>query len=200
MAPAERTISLGFASKRFPPGIHVCQIFSDDAERDRALLEYACEGLEDGERVSCFTDKLGIEQFRAFLAGRGVSWGSGALALSGHREVYVQDGGFDPDRLLSLLRRSYTESMELGYPASRAMGEMTPEVLKVPGGSRLLEYECRVSLLQRECPFTAVCQYDSRSFDGAFIMDVLKVHPFMVVRGQVVQNPFFVAPEKFLAA
>ena len=30
------------------------------------------------------------------------------------------------------------------------------------------------------------------------IMDVLKVHPLMVVRGAVVRNPFFVPPEEFL--
>jgi hypothetical protein len=30
-------------------------------------------------------------------------------------------------------------------------------------------------------------------------MDILKVHPFMVVRNSVVRNPFFIPPEEFLA-
>lgn len=61
------------------------------------------------------------------------------------------------------------------------------------------EYEARVSLLLRDHPVTAVCQYDARAFDGAVIMDVLKVHPLMVIRGAVVHNPFFVRPEDYLA-
>jgi hypothetical protein len=30
-------------------------------------------------------------------------------------------------------------------------------------------------------------------------MDVLKVHPFMVIRGSVVRNPFALSPEEILA-
>ncbi|MCX6904605.1 MAG: polysaccharide lyase family protein, partial [Verrucomicrobia bacterium] len=35
-----RTISLGFTEERFPAGIHVCQIFQDDAERQDSLLRF----------------------------------------------------------------------------------------------------------------------------------------------------------------
>jgi len=30
-------------------------------------------------------------------------------------------------------------------------------------------------------------------------MEILKVHPLMVIRGSVVHNPFFINPEEFLA-
>ncbi|MCP4397321.1 MAG: hypothetical protein GY801_08495 [bacterium] len=83
-------------------------------------------------------------------------------------------------------------------PASRIIGEMPPEVQDVPGGDRLLEYESRVSILLREHPFTVICQYDANVFDGATIMDVLKVHPQTIVNGAVVQNPFFIQPEEYL--
>ena len=58
---------------------------------------------------------------------------------------------------------------------------MIPEVQSVPGGDRLLEYESRVSMLLRDHPVTAVCQYDANEFDGATIIDVLKVHPQMII-------------------
>jgi len=90
------------------------------------------------------------------------------------------------------------ESIESGYAAARVIGEMTPEVQDLPGGDRLLEYESRVSLLLKKVPVTSVCQYDAHAFDGATIMDILKVHPHMVVRGAVVHNPFFIPPEEFL--
>jgi len=61
-----------------------------------------------------------------------------------------------------------------------------------------LDYEARVNDLLRTVPITACCQYDTRCFDGEAIMDVLAVHPMMVVRGQVVRNPYYVAPEVFL--
>lgn len=137
-----------------------------------------------------------------FLRQHGLSYkdskDSRLLALSVVEDVYFRDNCFDPEDMLSLLREFYEESIRLGHSAARVIGEMSPEVQQLPGGDRLLEYESRVSLLQRQYPVTTVCQYDARLFDGATIMDILKVHPLMVVRGSVVHNPFYVKPEEFL--
>jgi hypothetical protein len=35
-------------------------------------------------------------------------------------------------------------------------------------------------------------------FSGETLMDVLAVHPYTIVRGQFVENPFFVEPAEFL--
>jgi hypothetical protein len=101
--------------------------------------------------------------------------------------------------LLSLLRKFHQIALADGFPAARVIGEMMADVLRVAGLARLLEYEARVSLLLREHPITAVCQYDATAFDGATIMQILKVHPLMVIRNAVVHNPFYVPPEDFLA-
>jgi hypothetical protein len=197
------TISLGFTQELFPAGVHVCQIFQDDDERQTALLGFLLSGLQAGERTSCFSDKATEPVVSEFLGRHGISCeeakASGAFVLAPTREVYFQNDRFDPERMLGVLTKYHEDSVREGYPAARVIGEMTPTVQHVPGGSRLLEYESRVSLLLREHPVTAVCQYDARSFDGATIMDILKVHPLMVVRGSVVRNPFYIPPEEFLA-
>jgi hypothetical protein len=118
--------------------------------------------------------------------------------MSEARDVYFQDDVFDPDRILSGLADYYRESRKLGYEATRVIGEMIPEVGGVEGGDRLLEYESRVTLFLEEYPVTAVCQYDARRFSGAMIMDVLKVHPRMIVGGKVLHNPFYIPPEEAL--
>jgi hypothetical protein len=45
-----------------------------------------------------------------------------------------------------------------------------------------------------------MCQYDARRFDGATLYKVLQVHPYMVAQGQLVQNPYYVKPDEFLAS
>lgn len=203
MTGSAKNISLGFTLQEFPPGIHVCQIFSSDEERLDALLKFVGSGLQAGERTSCFSDNITEAVLAEFLDGQGISCqekrGSGALTLAGTREVYFQNNCFDPDRMLNLLAQYHLDSVAQGYPGARVIGEMTPEVGQLEGGDRLLEYEARVSLLLREHAVTAVCQYDARCFGGATIMDVLKVHPFMVIRGSVVRNPFALSPEEILA-
>lgn len=196
------TISLGFTRQTFPAGVHVCQIYSNDEERLSSLLEFLRSGLVAGERTACFTDNLDEKHLAKYLNQHGLSsealQKSGSFSVSGARAVYFQDGCFDPDRMLGLLRRYHKDSVAHDYPAARIIGEMSSEVQDIPGGSRLLEYESRVSLLLMNHPVTAVCQYDANAFDGATLMKVLKVHPMMVIRGVVVRNPYYIAPAEFL--
>jgi hypothetical protein len=202
MGTEPRSARLGFAEGTFPEGTHICQIFSHDQERDAALTAFLLAGLEDGERVACFSDKVDALALKDTMKSGDMDLDAlqadGRLSLAGVRDVYFADGRFDPDRMLEMLTRFYEESRRTRQ-ASRVIGEMSPEVCSIPGGDRLMEYECRVSLLLQEKPLTAVCQYEAGAFDGATIMDVLKVHPMMVVRGRVVRNPFFISPTEYLS-
>lgn len=94
-----------------------------------------------------------------------------------------------------IARQFHKDSVTNGFPASRVIGKMSAEIQHIPGGSRLLEYESRVSLLLKDHPVTAVCQYDANAFDGATLMKILKVHPMMVIRGAVVRNPCYIQPD-----
>lgn len=203
MSHCHKNISLGFTDQKFPPGVHVCQIYTDDNERQESVLKFLLSGLQAGGKTSCFSENVSAAAIRQFLEAHGISYeqmiATGAFTLSGTNEVYFHDGRFDPERMLSLLKEYHVQSLEDGFPEARVIGEMTPEVQHLPGGDSLLEYESKVSLLLQEHPVTAVCQYSANDFSGDVIMDILKVHPYMVVRGSVVHNPFFITPEEFLA-
>ncbi|MDA8137636.1 MAG: MEDS domain-containing protein [Desulfobacteraceae bacterium] len=195
-------VSLGFTAGQVPAGTHICQIYTDDDERNDSLLKFLLSGLQAKERAACFSEKVDERQMNEFFSKNGLSFSElakeGAFALSGTRDIYFQNDYFDPDRMLNLLTEFHRQSVQSGFVGARAIGEMLPEVQHIPGGERLLEYESRVSLLLKDVPVTSVCQYDARAFDGATIMDVLKVHPHMVVRGAVIKNPFYIPPEEFL--
>ncbi|MCB0195568.1 MAG: MEDS domain-containing protein [Anaerolineae bacterium] len=195
-------VSLGFTDDKVPMGAHICQIYSDEDERTDALLKFLLQGLQTGERTACFSDDIDAQMLQDFFAPYNVSYNEyqqkQALTLAGTNAVYFQDNVFDPERMLSTLAHYHQESLDLGFPAARLIGEMAPKIQDVSGGNRLVEYESRVSLLLKERPVTTVCQYNANVFDGATIMDVLKVHPQMIVKGTVVYNPFYIPPEEFL--
>lgn len=199
MPPAESAVDLGFAEARVPRGAHICQVYSADDERDGALLKFVTKGLTLREATACFSDKMDPNVLAAWLLAAGFEMGqeqaNGYLTVSGAEEAYFEDDRFDPLRLIERLKRLRLSAVEAGLTGARVIGEMSPRVHQVEGGARLFEYESKVNELLREHPVIAVCQYDARIFDGATIMDVLSVHPLMVVHGTVIQNPFFVAPE-----
>lgn len=196
-------VSLGFINDKVSKGTHMCLIYSKEEERRDSLLKFLLSGLEGGERSICFSENMDEETLRKFFLKNDVSYDErkkdNAITLSGVREVYFQDGVFDPERMLKNLEQFYDESEAMNFKGSRVIGEMLPEVQHIKGGERLLEYESKVSVLLRDHPATAVCQYNANDFDGATIMDILKVHPQMIVNGMVIQNPMYIPPEEFLA-
>ena len=189
-------VNLGFAEVEIPLGTHICQIFNDDDERNDALLQFLLSGLKAREKNACFSENLDEVQLRQLLAEHGIDLeqakASNDLTTAGTSEVYFHQGKFDPERILQLLAEFQSGAEKAGYSAARVIGEMTPQIHEVPGGSRLFEYEARVNQLLEQHPVTAFCQYDARAFDGATIMDVMRVHPMMLVRGNLVHNPFYV--------
>jgi hypothetical protein len=63
---------------------------------------------------------------------------------------------------------------------------------RIPGAERLIQYEVMLTDVIERQPFSGICQYDVRLFDGPTILAVVEVHPFVLVRGQILRNPNYV--------
>jgi hypothetical protein len=114
------------------------------------------------------------------------------------QETYCPNGKFVPEEMLETLRQFYNFSIGKGYKSCRVSGEMHWALQQISGSERLMEYEALVNNVLVTHPVTAICQYDARKFSGELIIDCLKVHPYMIINGQVIQNPYFLNPEEFL--
>jgi hypothetical protein len=86
-----------------------------------------------------------------------------------------------------------------GFSGIRSCGEMSWALKNIPGSDRLMEYETLLNTVGGEFPHSGMCQYDARLFDGATLLNILKVHPYMIAQGQIVKNPFYMRPDEFLA-
>ncbi len=195
-------VSLGFVKEDVAVGTHLCLVFTEKKERIDSLLKFILAGMKNDERTACFSENITENEIKEYFKQNNISYderkAKEAITFGYTSEVYFQDNTFDPERMLKILEQFYADAMEMGFTASRVIGEMSPKIQNVTGGERLLEYESRVTKLLEKSPITAVCQYDANLFDGATIMDVLKVHPRVVVNGVVVENPFYIKPDEFL--
>ncbi len=200
----QRMVSLGFDDEPWPAGTHMCMIFDDDDERRMVIAKFLQSGLDANEQVSYFVDKSTPEEVLKSLRDAG-----GALPEDGvggqfrvlpAEDAYCHEGTFDVDRLMGVRPDRYRRVLSNGYVGARVTAEMSWAERGLPGSERLLEYEARLNTPEgREVPTTGLCQYDARLFDGAALHDILSVHPTMIVRGQVLRNPFYIEPEEFLA-
>lgn len=197
-------MDLGFTQERFPTGIHVCLIFDRDDERQKVVSEYMAAGLRQGEQVRYFTDTTAPEKVRDWLSEIGVeipeAKENGTFRVIKAENGYYPSGQFEPREMISRILSNYELAKKAGYSGARSCGEMTWMLKDIPGAAseRLIEYEVLLSMIDTSFPHSGMCQYDARLFDGATLFNVLKVHPWMVVRGKVVQNPYYISPQEFL--
>ena len=193
---------LGFAQVDIDRGVHVCQIYTSKEERNNSLLKFILKGIEQKEASACFSDREFSDFFNSYVKEQKVPVNEGAeienFVFHNAEDVYFEGNVFNPDHILNSLNDFYEKSVSGRFEGTRVIGEMLPEIQSIEGGKRLLEYESRVNLFLEDHPVTTVCQYAEHSFDGAMIMDVLKVHPMLVVHGAVVRNPFYMKPEEVL--
>ena len=199
----EELVDMGFTEEKFHCGTHLCLIFSDEGERQKAIFKFLAAGLAANEKVDYLVDTKTPQEFKdGFLESVDETLiKSGRLRnldLWVAENTYCPRGKFVPDDMLNTLGSLYTQAREKGYSNARASGEMSWALKGIPGSDRLMEYEALINERVITHPITAVCQYDTRLFDGKTIFDVLKVHPMVIVHGQIIQNPFYMKPQDFL--
>jgi hypothetical protein len=162
-------------------------------------------GLASGEKVAYLVDRPEVaEEPQSFLCTLGVhlteALKPGQIFMAEAEKTYCPGGLFSPEGMLDTWRTFYRQSLSEPFQGVRVTGETTWLRKGLPGLERWFEYEARLNLAVNECPFNGiVCQYDANHLSGAALYEVLNVHPLMIVRGQLVHNPYYEPPEHYLA-
>jgi hypothetical protein len=197
-----RSISLGFTEERVPEGQHICYLFNDSFERRRVMAKYIESGLLENEKVLYLADDLTGEEMLDSLEELGVEVRSRLeqLTVAQAASTYCPGGVFVGEKMLEATRDFYRQAVgREGYRGARGTGEMSWCLVEGRADeSAILEYEAHLNELVADHPYTACCQYDVRRFDGRMILDVLAIHPYSIVRGQLVKNPYYIGPQAFL--
>jgi hypothetical protein len=197
---ARQLFSAGPDQGDYYPGMHVCQIYNTGEERLEILHQFIEGGISYGDLIACFTpEALGNQLVEYAVQLQAASNSLDTVEIHEPLTTYLHEGQFDPDRMLDKIREFYRHSQERNLTSARIIGDMPAQVFESQGGDRVMEYEARVSLLQEEIPVTTVCQYEAGSFSGETIMEVLQVHPYILTKGSIIQNPLYIDPRTYLA-
>jgi hypothetical protein len=201
---ADKHVPSALWEQPFDSGIHVCQLFSDEEDRLESMIRYLASGIEAGQKCGCWT----FDDTRSLLAAESFEAGfpmddaraRGQLSFEDADRIWFADGKFDPELLLSRLIEFHNSIGDNAWEGARIVAEISPAIPEMPGGGRLIEYEVEVNRLLRDRPMSVICQYDLRRFSGSVLLDVLQVHPYVMIRGSVMPNPFYNPADDTLAA
>jgi hypothetical protein len=178
-----------------PDGQHICLLYGDENEQFRTVAGFFAAARAGGHKLLYITDTNPIEVVRRRFAELGVDVGSRSGAeVKTTLEAYHPEGRFEPEVMCDGLEAFAARATAEGFAGCRCTGEMGWAARNVPGSERLIEYEIMLTDVIERQPFSGICQYDVRLFDGPTILAVLEVHPYLLVRGRILRNPNFVRP------
>jgi hypothetical protein len=198
----QRVVDMGFTKELFPAGTHMCLIYDSEESRRKIVCEFLAAGLKQGEQVRYMTDVSTTKDVLSWFSDIGVELPQvregGPFVMFSAENAYCPNGRFDPTETIERMKSRYDQAEKLGYSGTRGSGEMSWALKGLPGSDRLMEFEALINAASETHHFLGICQYDARLFDGATLLNVLKVHPYMIAQGQIVRNPYYVRPEEFL--
>jgi signal transduction histidine kinase len=189
---------------RLQPGDHLYCLYDSEEEYRQILSPFIRQGLERHEKVLCIVDAHTTDETLTCLSADAVEVQQyiegGQLKIQSSNDTCVQDGLFDPDRMLSLLRSETEQALSQGYKILRVTEEMSWALKGLPGCERVLEYEAKLNTFFPGSQCLAICQYDRNRFDPRLLLDVLEAHPVAVVGAEVFENFYYMPPQDFFGA
>jgi MEDS: MEthanogen/methylotroph, DcmR Sensory domain len=196
------TASIPFAGSQLDQTRHVCAFFNNAEEEYRVLLPFIKDGFKCGHKAIHVVnrDQRGDHLQRLSEAGidAAAAQQSGQLDLRINTEVYLPDGRFDADHMISAFEQLASGNAAGDYSLSRICCRMDWAVHDQSHVDEVIEFESRVNDVWRRHEDAVICTYHLGQFRGDEVIDIMRTHPMVIIGGLLQQNPFFVPPDEFL--
>lgn len=197
-------VPFGIPGLSLVPGDHVCAFYRGRRARDEILLPFLAEGLRAGEKCICVVDTSDPRALCASLDGDldiARHLAESRLEVFTSKQAYLPKGSFSPASILEFWDRAIATALgPEEFTFVRVVGEMSWALRGLPGSEELFAYEAELNRFSGRYPQVMLCLYDLERFGGEILVDVLKTHPKILVDGFVIENPYYLDPDEFLAA
>ncbi|MBN2436421.1 MAG: MEDS domain-containing protein [Spirochaetes bacterium] len=197
-------LNLGFGDHVCNWGIHIAGLYENDTQRDDIIYGFLNQGLiEKDIDLFCPVERSidGFIDSFASHCGRKKSelLTNDNFQILPAKDIYYPNGTFSPFEMDKNLNSFFEESQKNGPRNIRATAEMVWALDAVPGREHLFAYESRLNYFIPGKPWVSICMYNTTKFSGSTIMDVLRTHPYTISNGVLMQNPYFIDPDIWLA-
>lgn len=179
-------------------GYHVCSIYKNKEEQFEELVHFLEDGLKANEKCLYIVDDNTKEEVITEFKKRGFGVqkhiDSGQFVFLTKNESYVKDGDFDPDAMITILKKNEADALQKGYAGLRVTGEMTWVLGSETYERKVIEYENKLNTVIPNSKISAICQYNENKFNQKTLIDVIQSHPFLIIYGKKYENKYFYNP------
>ena len=198
-----KAVRFGTEEVEVPVGSHICSLFRTDEERNNIAIPFVREGIRDGVSCKYVVSDQTAEHLRRSLSASGLNVAmleaTGQLDILTAADTYLKRDAFNYREMIAFWENVCAEVRASRRPYARCTGETTFLQEGTPTVEQFLEYEARLNDYVPNAPLVVLCQYNMTKLSGELIVGVLQTHPYAVMGGVLIRNPYYVPPEQFLA-
>jgi hypothetical protein len=186
-------------------GDHICALYTGPVERDAILIPFIRSALRSGDKCVCVIDSTEPDDLIADIAlGSDVdladSLASRQFDLLRAADTTMRSGTFRPADMVGFWKASLAAVMNAGrYQRLRAASETGLSLRDLPDWRQVVQHESEINRMLPLYPQVLLCLYDLDKVGGAFLVDLMSMHPRLLINGRLTENPYYLAPDEWLA-
>jgi hypothetical protein len=184
-------------------GEHLCAIYLNHRERDDVLLPYLQDGLARGDKCLVAISEADSANLLARIIGDfdvPASVASGQLEVRTSTDPVLQPGQVATQVAIAFWDTKVRAALAEGYTLVRLGAEATWWIPQMSGIDELIRYESELNRFVGRYPQSILCMYELSQLDGSVVIELLKVHPRLLFYGMILENPYYLTPDEYLAA
>ncbi len=175
---------------------HVCLFYKNPEERLSVLVSYIRIGLSRGEKCLLYcgeaTGKEILEGLRYKGVDIGVALARGAVLATQGTTTRDATRGFSPEELIAFFHSTAGIAGSEKYTGLRLCVDIPFALGKDVPRERFLEYQWKLSSFLAGEKCLCMCLYGLTDSPADMLLDALRAHPFVIHKGRLAGNFYFV--------
>lgn len=189
------SVRLGLHDEHANVGDHIAY-FWETPQEFREGVRFLEVGLDEGDFCVIFGHDEGNKQVLETLTQRGHD----CVRLEAQRRLAFLRGDTDAAKMLSNIRRTFTDAIKSGATLIRLLGNIGWGREGWPNENDILEFEARVTGAAKAFPCVVVCMYAVRALPGhVMVHGAFETHPLTFCGNVMRHNTHYVEASQFLA-
>ena len=177
-------------------GDHMVLLYDDDEYSSDIIAAYVGSRLINNEKCFYIAGDGDVDLMLSKLSKLVIVDDyihSGQFSILSKSDAYSKDGRFDPDTMIELLKVLATEAIKEGYNAFAITGEISWVLEYESGFDKIMDYEYKLNdQIFGNYPVSAICRYNVKKFSSEMIKSIIEVHPLIIWKGEIHENPFYI--------
>jgi putative nucleotidyltransferase with HDIG domain len=185
------------------PGDHLVVLYNEEKEVIDAVVSYISAAIQRNDRCIYITGDADTNLLKEELSLHHNVDGlisCNQLLFWDKEDSYSKDGSFEPDLMVDTLNKLAKDAVSEGFNGLAITGEISWVLNIEHGFEKIIEYEWKINeYVFTNSRISALCRYNINKFTDEMIINIIEVHPFIVLKGRVHENPFYIPSEGYLS-